>query len=156
MARVHALILKHEAIRLKPYDDATGKELRPGDALQGKLTIGAGRNLSDNGVTKQEVSTMFDADVTRCERELRGALPWFAALDTVRQDAMIDMCYNLGLPRLLKFQNMLSHLERQEWDLAAKDALASRWGAQVPTRALEIASMLRTGHYQIDADSDQE
>ena len=54
------LLLKHEGLRLHPYDDVTGK---PPETLQGKITIGVGRNLTDVGITRTEALSLLKADI---------------------------------------------------------------------------------------------
>ena len=53
------------------------------------------------------------------------------------------MVYNLGLPNLLKFQNMLAALENNDGTTAADEALNSKWARQVGQRAQRIADIFR-------------
>ena len=70
------------------------------------------------------------------------------SLDPVRQDVLISLTFNMGLPRLRGFVNMLAALSDQMWDVAAKELLDSKYALQVGNRALELAAMIRTGEYQ--------
>jgi lysozyme len=126
-------IISHEGMKLKPYK-----------CTAGKLTIGCGRNLDDNGISLDEAYMMLDNDIERCKREL-SIYPWFLGLDRNRQDALINMCFNLGLPRLLGFKRMISYLDRKNYKMAAIEALDSRWARQVKGRANDIASVIREG-----------
>jgi len=139
MGHIVNLIKKHEGLRLKPYRDSVGK-----------LTIGYGRNLDDRGITRDEAEYMLNNDVSRCMAELRQNLPWFDRLDPVRQDVLIDMCFNLGIGSLLKFNQTLGHIEKAEYDLAADCMLDSLWAKQVGARAVELSFMMRTGTYKED------
>lgn len=132
MINVRELITHHEGVRLKPYK-----------CTAGKLTIGVGRNLDDNGITHGEAMLLLDNDIRRCKLELQHHLSWFNGLDHDRQAALIDMCFNLGISRLMKFHNMLQALKHREWSRAADEALDSRWAEQVGNRAKEIADILR-------------
>jgi lysozyme len=53
------------------------------------------------------------------------------------------MCFNMGPGNLAKFQNMIAALEAQDYDLAAAEALDSRWAKQVGQRAERLAQRLR-------------
>lgn len=134
-----------EALRLKPYDDATGKELRPGDRLIGKLTIGIGRNLTDNGISGMEAIALCNNDVRTVIRELDKALPWWSKMSDGRQDALVNMAFNMGIPRLLGFKIALSLLEAGRWDAAAAEFLNSKWAGQVGDRAKRLADAIRKG-----------
>lgn len=134
-----------EALRLKPYDDATGKELRPGDRLIGKLTIGIGRNLTDNGISGVEALMLCNNDVRTVIRELDKVLPWWSKMTDNRQDALLNAAFNLGIPRLLGFKVALAMLEAGRYDAAADAFLDSRWAIQVGDRAKRIADAIRRG-----------
>ena len=51
----------------------------------------------------------------------RIALPWFAEIDSVRQDALINLCFNLGMTRLLGFKNALTAMSVGDYDKAADE-----------------------------------
>lgn len=135
---------RDEDFRTKPYDDATGLELKPGDTLQGCITIGIGVNLSE-GLTRDEAMTLSAGRVARAERDARRALPCFSELSDARQRALVNMAFNLGLPRLLKFRNMLGAFAAHDYERAATEALDSVWARQVGERAERIATMIREG-----------
>jgi lysozyme len=145
MEHVTGQLQADEALRLKPYDDATGKELRPGDRLIGKLTIGIGRNLTDNGISGAEAYMLCNNDVRGTTRELGRALPWWSKMSDNRQDALLNMAFNMGVPRLLGFKNALALLEAGRWDAAAAEFLNSKWAGQVGDRAKRLAQAIKEG-----------
>lgn len=126
-------LTRHEGVRLLPYVDTAGK-----------VTIGIGRNLTDRGITEAEARQFLDADINTALSDL-STFPWFAGLDVVRQRALIDLCFNIGLPRLKGFVKLLAALERHDWDAASVELLNSAYAAQVGQRARTLAAMLRTG-----------
>ena len=136
MLHVYELIKEHEGLRLKPYR-----------CTAGKLTIGYGHNLDDNGITEDQAELMLVEDVAAVEKELSHNLPWFADLDIVRQSVLIDMAFNLGWPRLSNFKKSLAYMESGEFDEAAMEMLDSRWANQVGKRALRLADMMRMGEW---------
>tara|TARA_R110002167_G_scaffold98602_1_gene259217 strand:- start:292 stop:657 length:366 start_codon:yes stop_codon:yes gene_type:complete len=116
-----------------------------------KVTVGVGRNIDPEGgigLTKDEISFLLKNDIERVEDELSRRLPWILELSDVRIDALIDICFNLGLPRFLKFAKALAALEQREYDLAADEFMDSRWAKQVGNRAVTVSNMIRTGEYQ--------
>ncbi len=126
-------IKKCEDCELHPYFDS-----------EGILTIGWGRNLRDNGISQKEADFLFDNDFDSCEREL-SACSWYTAQPEGVKAALINMCFNLGLPRLKGFKRMIAALEAQNYTLAAQEALNSKWATQVGQRAKDVAVMLREG-----------
>lgn len=66
-------------------------------------------------------------------------------LDPVRRGVVLDMLFNLGLPRLLKFKNTLGAIRAGDWEAAARGMENSKWYGQVRQRAVELVRMMRTG-----------
>jgi len=61
------------------------------------------------------------------------------------KNALLNMCFNLGINRLLGFKKMVAALQEKNFTLAAKEALNSKWAEQVGERAKDIALMIRQG-----------
>jgi lysozyme len=129
-------LVRHEGLKHKPYEDTTGH-----------MTIGVGRNLSSVGLSDDEVYYLLKNDIRRCEQELENSQRWYKDLDRVRQEAMINLCFNLGITRLRKFKNALRAMEVKDYEDAADEFLDSLWARQVGKRAFEVTYMIRTGAY---------
>ena len=117
----------------------------------GKITVGVGRNIDPDGgigLSRLEINYLLANDIERVEEELSKSLPWLLELDCVRIDALVDMCFNLGLPRFLKFVKALDALEAGDYEMSANEFMDSRWADQVGYRAYEVTEMIRTGVYQ--------
>ena len=146
-----------EGLRLQVYKDTLGID-----------TIGIGRNLEDRGITKEELTdldiptiehvyeygiTEADAvylatnDVQIVEEELVRAHPCVDRLDSVRQLILIDMAFNMGVPRLCKFKNMWAAVHNEDYPTAAKEMLDSRWAKQVKGRATKLANAMHNGEF---------
>ena len=137
----------HEDLRYKPYDDATGRELKAGDVIKGKITIGIGRNISDRGLALEECYVLLLNDLQITVGELMSNLPWFKRLDEVRQCVLIDMCFNMGWPTFSQFKRTLGFIESGDYSAAADSMMDSLWASQVRTRAARLATMMRTGQW---------
>ena len=150
-------LIAAEGLKLQVYKDTLGID-----------TIGIGRNLEDRGITKQELDdldipsidhvyeygiTEADAvylatnDVQIVEEELVRAHPCVDRLDSVRQLIVIDMAFNLGVPRLCKFKKMWAAIHEEQYDIAAKEMLDSRWARQVKGRATKLANAMHNGEF---------
>ena len=88
-----------------------------------------------------------DSDIKRCDEELASAYDWYEDLTQPRRDAMINLCFNLGLTRLRGFVKALEAMSREQYDVAADEFMDSRWASQVGDRAIEVTELIRTGEY---------
>jgi lysozyme len=127
-------LVRDEGMRTKPYH-----------CTAGKLTIGVGRNIEEVGITEEEARYLLENDLGRVRDELDQALPWWRTLSDRRQRALANMCFNLGVGRLLKFRKCLAALEAGDYAEAAAQALNSAWARQVGARSQRIATMIREG-----------
>ena len=117
---------------------------------ESKITCGVGRNLdSDGGIglSEDEIDFLLNNYIKRCRQELEFHFDWFKELDDVRQDAMINLCFNIGITSLKKFSKALAAMNVHDYETAATEFLDSRWASQVGTRALDVTDMIRTGEY---------
>ena len=130
------LLKEQEGYRRKPYE-----------CTEGFLTVGYGRNLETNGIDEEEAEYLLRRDIDFCRKDLVNNLGFFQELSLVRQDALVNMTFQLGLGGLLKFKKMLFHLNRGEYQKAGDEALDSRWAKQTPNRAIKVAEMIITGGY---------
>lgn len=134
LARLKAQLRQHEGLRLTAYADT-----------QGVLTIGYGHNLH-RPIRQAIAELILDDDVDETVAEMRSRYPWFDHLDGVRQRAMMNMAFNVGVDGLHKSPKMLEALAAGDYHAAADEMLDGPWKAQVGARADTLASMVRTGH----------
>ncbi len=134
IALLCAELKRDEGVRLKPYRDTVDK-----------LTIGTGRNLDDVGISDAENDYLLINDIHRVERDLDQYLPWWRGLDDVRQRVLANMCFNLGIGKLLGFKQTLQLIQSDQYEAAARAMLTSKWASQVKQRAVRLANMMRIG-----------
>jgi lysozyme len=125
---------------------AEGVKQFPYRCTAGKLTIGVGRNLDDNGLTWDEVDYLLNTDIDRTIRDCE-RLDYWNSLDSVRQLIVADMVFNLGLARFLKFVNLNKALAIQDYTLAASEMMDSRWYNQVGRRAQKLREAMLSGEW---------
>ena len=140
MMRLVNMLKRHEGVRNKVYMCPAGYE-----------TIGVGRNISESGLglSNDEVEYLLKNDILRCRNELLGEYDWFENLDSVRQEAMIDLSFNLGQTKLRTFVEALGHMANGNYLEAGQEFYRSRWAEQVGDRSLEICQMISSGEYQV-------
>ena len=128
-----------------------GRRLRLYHCPAGKLTIGYGRNIEDNGIYPSEAELMLDNDIKRsidnCAKHVIGWLK----LNEARQAVLANMAFNMGICGLLKFHKMLGAVAAGNFNLAADEMLDSTWALQVGARARTLAVTMQTG--QLDTNN---
>jgi lysozyme len=66
-------------------------------------------------------------------------------INEIRAEALVNMAFNLGKTKLLKFRKMIAAIRRNDWLEAAYQAQNSAWYGQVGNRAKRIVKELATG-----------
>lgn len=145
--KLKAMLRKHEAVRGFPYDDKTGKQIFKGNTIQGNITIGVGRNLFANPLSNKVIDICLDEDIAEATDALINNVPCFSSLSAPRQAALIDMAFNTGWFGLSKFRNMLSALNKGDYEAAADEMRNSIWHTQVGQRAIDLENMMRSGKW---------
>lgn len=130
--KVETQLIVDEDLRLMPYRCPAGK-----------LTIGVGRNLEDNGITREEAYYLCRNDVDQCHRQLSLALPFYDRLPFEKKEVLLNMCFNMGLTKLQGFRRMLAAMAVKDWESAAKEMADSDWARQVGIRAKRLIGKMR-------------
>ncbi len=135
-------LMRDEGVRQEAYRDSVGL-----------WTIGCGHLLGDGAhprmtvITDDEVEALLQWDVNEAVRRASSYVLNWTSLDVVRQDALINMAFNLG-NRLGAFSKFLKAVNDRNWPLAGVEMLNSRWAKQVGQRAIRLQHMIETGERQ--------
>jgi lysozyme len=132
--RLRLQITKHEGIELMPYR-----------CTSDKLTIGVGRNIEDRGISHETAMQMLDEDIDICINELQQTVSYWDDLPERVQEALINLCFNMGISRLMAFKKTFGFLREGMYEKAADELLESRYANQVGQRAIDVANMIREG-----------
>ena len=150
------MVALHEGIVLNVYQDHLGIN-----------TVGIGRNLDDrgitdgellfmnktiddvydNGLTEEEAYYLCMNDIAIVEKELLDSKPVVNQLTDVRQMVLVDMAFNMGVPRLKLFKNMWMAIEKVNYPLACEEMIDSRWASQVGNRAMKLSLAMKNGEW---------
>lgn len=127
-AKIRQNLIREEGLELKPYT-----------CTAGKLSIGVGRNLADRGISEETAFQMLNEDIDLCIDELRVGIKHFDDYPEAIQETLIDLCYNMGIGRLLRFSATLGYLEEGlqtgNYTKAAVELMDSNYAKQLPARA---------------------
>jgi len=66
-------------------------------------------------------------------------------LDIGRLDVLLEMAYQLGVPKLMKFKKMWKAIKEKNYNKASIEMIDSRWYSQTPKRAGNLAKKFQTG-----------
>lgn len=147
LATLKTELRRDEGVRYVPYKDTSNP---PND------TVGCGHNLNAKPLpagwkyplNDVQVDALLDDDLEDVFHDLDRFLPWWTDLSDVRQRVLANMCFNLGITKLLGFRNTLVYMRQGKNGQAADGMLASAWASQVKGRAQRLAAMMRTGQTQ--------
>jgi lysozyme len=131
--KLHTQLNSEEGLRLMPYRDSVGK-----------ITIGRGHNLSDDGISLHIAEEIYLEDVTRAISIATQYVPAWPTLDDVRQRVFVDLAFNMQ-HKLGTFGVMLTAANRRDFGAAADALQSSLWYTEVGMRGSKLVSMLRTG-----------
>lgn len=137
LLRLKETLKRHEGVKPSGYVDSLGY-----------LTIGVGRLIDERKggkLSDDEIEYLLDNDIARCVAEAGSRIPFWPKLSPRRQEALVNMTFQLGITKLMSFKKMLAALEAEDWETARKEALDSLWARQTPGRAHEVVAMLTGG-----------
>ena len=120
-----------EGFRDKVYKDTLGID-----------TIGYGFAIKDL-VLDEDISEMIlkrklEALVERVNKRF----DFVEGLPEEAQEVVYEMCYQLGVTGVSKFKKTLLYLENEEFNMASKEMLDSKWARQTPNRANRLSDII--------------
>ena len=124
----------------------------------GANTIGYGHNCDANPMTKIEKQGMMNQpkvtaekmlidDLLGFERSLEREKPIVKYFTQPRQDALINLTFNMGVGWVKGWPNTWKQIEAENWEAVAASIRGSKYARQVGYRAVEIADQLASGVY---------
>lgn len=157
--RLRAQIRTAESYKARPYKDSLGL-----------WTFGNGRCLETHPLTGAEWKQLLDAkqlaafisvdgadaledvELDLVEADLaRDLYPYWAGLNDARQNALIEMGYQMGEHKELAFHNMLTCISKGDWPGAYAAGMDSDWARETPPRAVRVLTQLRSGTFPVAA-----
>lgn len=127
-------VKRHEGYRQHVYKCSAGKN-----------TIGIGRNLDDVGISEEEAEYLALNDLVKAAKQLNATFTWYNSLTIRRKQAMINLVFNLGITKLLKFEKFLTAMRSSDYSTANAELLNSLYAKQVGKRAQEVAQQIEKG-----------
>jgi lysozyme len=150
LQKLIAELRRDEGVRYVKYKDSKNID-----------TTGVGHNLEAEPLpagwkfplNDTQVNSLLDDDLQDVFHDLDRNLPWWTELSDVRMRVLANLCFNMGINRLLGFKKALIAMRQGKFSIAADEMLDSKWAREdvgigtpaKPGRALRLANMMRTG-----------
>lgn len=138
-----ANVKQSEGLRLRAYVDTLGN-----------WTVGYGHKLatghdwSTYTITSDYAEALLAIDLNAALLDCTPLAEWLRLGSPARQDAVIELVYNMGLGGYKTFIRTRNAMATQQWQVVHDNLLASLWASQVgPARSNRIANQLLTGLY---------
>tara|TARA_Y100000034_G_scaffold117_1_gene216 strand:- start:439 stop:882 length:444 start_codon:yes stop_codon:yes gene_type:complete len=131
-----------EGVKYEVYDDHLGyKTFGIGHlVVAGDQEYGASVGTP---VSEERVNAVFDEDVQKYIDESKKVFPNLDDLPEEAQQVIVNMCFNMGAPRLSKFKRFIAGINASDWSAAAIEMMDSRWANQVGVRAERLRDRIK-------------
>jgi lysozyme len=141
MEEIKQRIKKHEGYRDTVYSDSLGF-----------ATIGYGHLVlpTDNFVEgvaydKETLEEVFDNDFKIAVDSARDLLRDIEH-NYIIFGVLVEMCFQLGKPKVSKFNKMFIALKEKDLDKASAEMINSRWHKQTPKRCESLANIMKNAN----------
>lgn len=141
VALLEAELRRDEGVRYTRYIDSLGNP-----------SCGVGHNLNVSPLpagwtyplSDAQVDQLLDLDIADTLHQLDTHIKWWRTLSEVRQRVVANMCFNMGITKLLLFVKALAAMREGAWGVAADEMQNSAWFHQVGDRAIRLCEAMRT------------
>lgn len=134
-------VKRHEGLVLTPQRDVGdmwvigwGHDILPDQAV-----------ALAHGISDEEAENWLHEDLENAEHACRRSFSWFDELSPIRQEVIIEMCFQMGMLGLTKFRKMLMCASAGDYAGAAAQMLDSEWYRETPARCKELSNNMRWG-----------
>ena len=93
-------------------------------------------------VSEERVNEVFLKDVQTFIKETQKVFPNLINKPDNIQVVLVNMCFNLGAPRLSKFIKFITAINDEQWIEAAVEMMDSNWANQVGPRAERLKQIV--------------
>lgn len=131
---IKKLLKEQEGIKKFPYSDT-----------KGKITIGVGRNLTDRGLSSNEIEYLLENDIIEAQNFIRTIIVGYDKLSENRKAVLVSMYHNLGPGGFRSFKRMIKAVNEGDFKAAAEEILNSEAAFELTNRYAELATMMELG-----------
>jgi GH24 family phage-related lysozyme (muramidase) len=155
ITRLDAAVVAHESYRAFAYKDSRGLwTMANGRCVETHpLSPDEWKQLLDHAwlsvsISKQGADWLMQKELREVEAQLaQDYASFWASLNDARQNALIEMAYQMGAEKEEAFHQMIAAIRDERWADAETAGLNSLWAKETHARAVEIMKQLRTGEF---------
>ena len=125
--------------------------LRETHVKEGRVRIDSidlANRIFNKPLTEHDIQLLLTDDLNSVRRDavvVFGDAVW-GSIEEPRKEAILDVVFNLGLPRFKKFVNFIEAVKDSDWDRAATELLKSEAALENPERYFRNYRVVRTGN----------
>ena len=138
------LPIKNPALLIRQLKEAEGFRAFAYKDIKGIITVGYGRNLESNGLSKTEAEYLLQNDIAECIQDLQTIFSGFHEMPTLAQHVLVEMRFNLGPRGFRSFRHFIAALQREDWRSAELELLDSKAARLLPERYQRMGKALRS------------
>jgi lysozyme len=94
-------------------------------------------------IAVDRVNSVFDKDVETYISESEKVFGNLQQMPEEVQQVIVNMCFNMGAPRLSQFKKFIKAIHDEDWKTASVEMLDSRWAKQVGERANRLSDRIK-------------
>lgn len=152
LARLKASVDGNESFESFPYLDsehlwtfATGRclETHPLSGAEWKYLLD--NELVTLAIKRPGADWLEMQQLVATERQLAHDYDFWPRLNDARQNALVEMAYQMGVDKEEGFHDAIRAIREERWHDAEVAMLDSKWARQTPPRAARIAQQLSSG-----------
>ena len=134
--RLRDTLNRHEGFELEVYLDSEGNPT----VGRGHLVLPEDNLKVGDTITEEQAEAFYEKDIDNARQVAENFVPnvW-GDLSQQRQNVLTNMSFNLGGPRLNKFEGLKGALQVGDYNLASDEMMDSIWSGQVGRRADNLA-----------------
>ena len=133
-------IQKHEGFRDTVYMD----HLMNATIGYGHLITPNDKFVKGKRYSTEELNKVFEYDFNIAKKDMELVLADCGDQPNVVKEIIIEMCFQMGRPRVMKFRKMLKAIKNKTYKIASTEMLDSVWARQTSNRASSLAELMRS------------
>lgn len=140
--RLESRVCLDEGFRAEPYLDTVGV---PTIGYGTTRILGKAVSMNDRAIEEPIARQLLRQDLFVACMDVQDLFSRFDEMDSVRQEVLANMAYNLGRYRLGGFTKLLFAAESLDYAAMADHMQDSKWYNQVGGRAVRLCNAMRDG-----------
>ena len=141
MEEIKQRIKEHEGFRDTVYSDSLGFAT----IGYGHLVLPSDNFVEDTTYDKETLEKVFDNDF-KIAHDSANELLADIEHNHIVKGVIIEMCFQLGKPRVMKFKKMWEALKNNDLETASKEMIDSNWHKQTTKRCESLANVMKNAN----------